>query len=45
VAHVPCSNRHLRNHKLGHIPFEEEKMRRQFGASFDAYASKVRRWI
>jgi protein-S-isoprenylcysteine O-methyltransferase Ste14 len=28
-----------------HIPFEEEKMRRQFGASFDAYASKVRRWI
>ena len=28
-----------------HIPFEEEKMRRQFGASFDAYATKVRRWI
>ena len=28
-----------------HIPFEEEKMRRQFGASFDAYASKTRRWI
>ena len=28
-----------------HMPFEEEKMRRQFGASFDAYASKVRRWI
>jgi protein-S-isoprenylcysteine O-methyltransferase Ste14 len=27
------------------IPFEEEKMRRQFGASFDAYASKIRRWI
>jgi protein-S-isoprenylcysteine O-methyltransferase Ste14 len=28
-----------------HIPFEEEKMRRQFGASFDAYASQIRRWI
>jgi protein-S-isoprenylcysteine O-methyltransferase Ste14 len=28
-----------------HIPFEEEKMRRQFGASFDAYTSKTRRWI
>jgi protein-S-isoprenylcysteine O-methyltransferase Ste14 len=28
-----------------HIPFEEEKMRRQFGASFNAYASKTRRWI
>jgi protein-S-isoprenylcysteine O-methyltransferase Ste14 len=28
-----------------HIPFEEEKMRRQFGASFDTYASKTRRWI
>ena len=28
-----------------HIPFEEEKMRRQFGAAFDAYASKIRRWI
>ena len=28
-----------------HIPFEEEKMGRQFGASFDAYASKTRRWI
>ena len=28
-----------------HIPFEEEKMRRQFGASFDAYASNTRRWI
>ena len=28
-----------------HIPFEEEKMLRQFGASFDAYASRTRRWI
>ena len=28
-----------------HIPFEEEKMRRQFGPSFDAYANKTRRWI
>jgi protein-S-isoprenylcysteine O-methyltransferase Ste14 len=28
-----------------HIPFEEEKMRRQFGKDFDAYTAKVRRWI
>ena len=28
-----------------HIPFEEAKMRRQFGASFDDYAGRVRRWI
>ena len=28
-----------------HIPFEEAKMRRQFGAEFGAYASQVRRWI
>jgi protein-S-isoprenylcysteine O-methyltransferase Ste14 len=28
-----------------HIPFEEAKMRRQFGAAFDAYAGKVRRWM
>jgi protein-S-isoprenylcysteine O-methyltransferase Ste14 len=28
-----------------HIPFEEEKMRRQFGTSFDTYAGKTRRWI
>jgi protein-S-isoprenylcysteine O-methyltransferase Ste14 len=28
-----------------HIPFEEAKMRRQFGADFDAYAARVRRWI
>ena len=27
------------------IPFEEEKMRRQFGAAFDAYTNKVRRWL
>jgi protein-S-isoprenylcysteine O-methyltransferase Ste14 len=27
------------------IPFEEEKMRRQFGAEFDAYVKRVRRWI
>jgi protein-S-isoprenylcysteine O-methyltransferase Ste14 len=27
------------------IPFEEEKMRRQFGEQFDAYAKRVRRWI
>jgi protein-S-isoprenylcysteine O-methyltransferase Ste14 len=27
------------------IPFEEEKMRRQFGEAFDAYAKRVRRWL
>jgi len=29
----------------GHIPFEEAKMRRQFGAAYDAYIAKVRRWL
>ncbi len=28
-----------------HIPFEEEKMRRQYGEAFDAYTRKVRRWV
>ncbi len=28
-----------------HIPFEEQRMRQQFGREFDAYADKVRRWI
>src|SRR5262245_42323764 len=28
-----------------HIPFEEAKMRRQFGAAFDHYMRRVRRWI
>jgi protein-S-isoprenylcysteine O-methyltransferase Ste14 len=28
-----------------HIPFEEAKMRRQFGEVYDAYASRVRRWL
>ncbi len=27
------------------IPFEEAKMRRQFGDAFDAYCGRVRRWI
>jgi protein-S-isoprenylcysteine O-methyltransferase Ste14 len=27
------------------IPFEEAKMRRQFGDRFDAYCRRVRRWI
>lgn len=27
------------------IPFEEAKMRRQFGAAFDAYTKRVRRWL
>jgi len=28
-----------------HIPFEEAKMRNQFGEAFDAYVREVRRWI
>ncbi|HVZ69271.1 MAG TPA: isoprenylcysteine carboxylmethyltransferase family protein [Rhizomicrobium sp.] len=28
-----------------HIPFEEAKMRLQFGDAYDAYAARVRRWI
>jgi protein-S-isoprenylcysteine O-methyltransferase Ste14 len=27
------------------IPFEEAKMRRQFGDAFDAYCKRVRRWV
>jgi len=27
------------------IPFEEDKMRRQFGQAFDAYVARVRRWL
>jgi protein-S-isoprenylcysteine O-methyltransferase Ste14 len=28
-----------------HIPFEEAKMRRQFGAKYDGYLRRVRRWV
>jgi protein-S-isoprenylcysteine O-methyltransferase Ste14 len=28
-----------------HIPFEEAKMRRQFGAAYDDYVERVRRWV
>jgi protein-S-isoprenylcysteine O-methyltransferase Ste14 len=28
-----------------HIPFEEAKMRRQFGVAYDSYTRLVRRWI
>lgn len=28
-----------------HVPFEEAKMRRQFGAVYDNYVARVRRWI
>ena len=28
-----------------HIPFEEAKMRRQFGAAYDSYVARVRRWL
>jgi protein-S-isoprenylcysteine O-methyltransferase Ste14 len=28
-----------------HIPFEEAKMGRQFGAAFEQYAHRVRRWL
>ena len=27
------------------IPFEEAKMRRQFGDAFDSYCKRVRRWV
>jgi protein-S-isoprenylcysteine O-methyltransferase Ste14 len=28
-----------------HIPFEEAKMRRQFGTAYDDYTRRVRRWL
>jgi len=28
-----------------HIPFEEAKMGRQFGAAYECYIEKVRRWV
>ena len=28
-----------------HIPFEEGKMRRQFGAAYESYVRRVRRWL
>jgi protein-S-isoprenylcysteine O-methyltransferase Ste14 len=28
-----------------HIPFEEAKMRRQFGAAYEDYLGRVRRWL
>jgi len=28
-----------------HIAFEEDKMRRQFGATYDGYVRRVRRWV
>jgi protein-S-isoprenylcysteine O-methyltransferase Ste14 len=28
-----------------HIPYEEAKMRRQFGAAYDDYVARVRRWV
>jgi protein-S-isoprenylcysteine O-methyltransferase Ste14 len=28
-----------------HIPFEEAMMRRQFGAAYDDYVARVRRWV
>jgi len=28
-----------------HIPFEEAKMRRQFGANYEEYVERVRRWV
>lgn len=30
---------------FAHIPFEEAKMRRQFGEAYDAYVRRVRRWL
>jgi protein-S-isoprenylcysteine O-methyltransferase Ste14 len=31
--------------QFAHIPFEEAKMRRQFGTAYDAYVARVRRWL
>jgi hypothetical protein len=45
VADVSGASRDFRDSELGAIPFEEEKMRRQFEDAFDAYARKVRRWL
>ena len=28
-----------------HIPYEEAKMRRQFGATYDGYVGRARRWV
>ena len=28
-----------------HIPFEEAKMRAQFGATYEQYVERVRRWV
>jgi protein-S-isoprenylcysteine O-methyltransferase Ste14 len=28
-----------------HIPYEEAKMRRQYGAAYDDYVRGVRRWV
>ena len=28
-----------------HIPYEEAKMRHQFGATYDGYIGRVRRWV
>jgi protein-S-isoprenylcysteine O-methyltransferase Ste14 len=28
-----------------HIPFEEAKMRRQFGPDYNNYVGRVRRWL
>ena len=30
---------------FAHIPFEEAKMRRQFGPAFDDYTRRTRRWL
>jgi protein-S-isoprenylcysteine O-methyltransferase Ste14 len=30
---------------LVHIPFEEAKMRRQYGSTYDDYVGRVRRWL
>ena len=30
---------------FAHIPFEEAKLRRQFGETYAAYAARVRRWL
>jgi hypothetical protein len=45
LADVHRPNRSLRTANWVHIPFEEAKMRRQFGATYDRYITQVRRWV
>jgi hypothetical protein len=45
MADVLGADRHVDHRELGSCPVKEAKMRRQFGADFEAYTRKVGRWI